>query len=484
MLTAYAGAESTGRHETPSTRAFSASFTLETGLHITPLMTAHCRVCDSRNLEPAIDLGLQPWCNHFLPPHEAGSEPFYPLRVIHCAECKTAQLDFTVKKEILFGDHTYLSGITETLSDHFERVAREVDEAYIGNRPGKCVLDIGSNDGTQLRHYQKLGYSVLGVESSRSTAAIANSCGVETIQTFFNRDVARSLNRKFDVINASGVFFHLEELHSVTDGIRECLKGDGVFVVQFLYMKQIVENLAFDQIYHEHLLYYSLATIQTLLKRHELEMFDCYLSPIHGGSIIGFVTHAGQQAVSPRFEMMLAAESDAGSNELATYRRFAQDIGRKKAQTLEFLHSQRDQGKQIFGFGAPAKGNTLLNYFGIGTEFIECLVEKNPLRQGLVSPGMHIPVVLEEEVTPPDVYYVLAWNFKDEILRNNRDLIETGVMFYFPVETGINANLRHWSDRISGAQSRPGTRNEWASGDWREFPPMQPVALRRPLPFR
>ena len=238
---------------------FSAIFALEVGLHIPALMTTHCRVCDSSNLEPAIDLGLQPWCNHFLAPEEAGREPFYPLRVIHCADCKTAQLDFTVKKEILFGDHTYLSGITETLSDHFARVAREVDDTYIGNRPGKCVLDIGSNDGTQLKHYQNLGYSVLGVESSRSTASIANSGGVETIRTFFNAEVARSLNRKFDVINASGVFFHLEELHSVTDGIRECLKDDGVFVVQFLYMKQIVENLAFDQIYHEHLLYYNLA---------------------------------------------------------------------------------------------------------------------------------------------------------------------------------------------------------------------------------
>jgi len=233
-----------------------------------------------------------------------------------------------------------------------------------------AVLDIGSNDGTQLKHYQKLGYSVLGVESSRSTAAIANACGIETVRTFFNSEVARALNRKFDVINASGVFFHLEELHSVTDGIRECLKRDGVFVVQFLYMKQIVENLAFDQIYHEHLLYYNLATIQTLLKRHGLEMFDCYLSPIHGGSIIGFVTHAGQQAVSPRFEMMLAAESDDGSNELETYRRFALDIRRKKAQSLEFLTGQRDQGKQIFGLGAPAKGNTLLNYFGIGPKLI------------------------------------------------------------------------------------------------------------------
>ena len=397
-----------------------------------------CRVCDSRELEPAIDLGLQPWCNHFLRPEEAGSEPFYPLRVVHCARCKTAQLDFTVRKEVLFGDHTYLSGITKTLSEHFARVARDVDESFMQDRTGKSVLDIGSNDGTQLKHYKALGYAVLGVESSKSTAAIANENGIETLQTFFNDEVARSLNRKFDVINASGVFFHLEELHSVTDGIRECLKDDGVFVVQFLYMKQIFENLVFDQIYHEHLLYYNLDTIQTLLARHGLAMFDCYLSPIHGGSIIGFVTHAGNRSNSPRFEKMLAAEKASGCNELETYRRFACDILKKKTESLDFLNSHRAQGKRIFGFGAPVKGNTLLNYFGIGTDLIECLVEKNSLRKGLVSPGMHIPVALEDEIPgPPDTYYVLAWNFKNEILQNNRSLIDAGVTFSFPVEAGI-----------------------------------------------
>jgi SAM-dependent methyltransferase len=446
-------------------------------------MTAQCRVCDSQELRLAIDLGLQPWCNHFLRPHQAGSEPFYPLRVVHCDGCKTAQLDFTVKKEILFGDHTYLSGITKTLDSHFGRIAREVDARFMRGRLTKSVLDIGSNDGTQLKHYKDLGYSVLGVESSRPTAGIANDGGIETVNAFFNVDLARSLNRGFDVINASGVFFHLEELHSVTEGIRECLNNDGVFVVQFLYMKQIIENLAFDQIYHEHLLYYNLDTIQTLLARHGLAMFDCYLSPIHGGSIIGFVTHAGQKQRSPRYEIMLEAERAAGWNEFETYREFARDIVNKKEENLDFLNDQRRQGKQIFGFGAPVKGNTLLNYFGIGTDLIECLVEKNPLRKGLVSPGMHIPVVMEDEIDPPDTYYVLAWNFKDEIVRNNRDLIETGVSFYFPVETKFNESPRNWSDRISRSEPDPGTETEWPSGDWAEFEGVRPRTPGKPAPI-
>ena len=439
-----------------------------------------CRVCDSPDLELAIDLGLQPWCNHFIAPEEAGREPFYPLRVVYCARCTTAQLDFTVKKEVLFGNHTYLSGITKTLSSHFARVARDVDESFMQGRQQKSVLDIGSNDGTQLQHYKALGYSVLGVESSKPTAAIANEAGIETLHTFFNREVARSLNRKFDLINASGVFFHLEELHSVTDGIRECLKDDGVFCVQFLYMKQIIKNVAFDQIYHEHLLYYNLETIQTLLSRHGLEIFDCYLSDIHGGSIIGFVTHAGARPRSQRLRRMLAEEKAEGCNELGAYTRFACDILQSKIENLEFLNTQRTLGKRIFGMGAPVKGNTLLNYFGIGPDLIECLVEKNPLRKGLVSPGMHIPIVLEDEIDPPDTYYVLAWNFRDEILRNNRDLIETGVTFYFPVETNINESPRHRSNRLSRPQSDSRTQDGWTPGDWCGVPGLQPSAPGEP----
>jgi SAM-dependent methyltransferase len=426
-------------------------------------MTSQCRVCDSRDLQLAIDLGLQPWCNHFLRPHQAGSEPFYPLRVVHCERCKTAQLDFTVKKEIMFGDHKQPSSITNTLDNHFAGIAREVDERFMRGLQFKSVLDIGSNDGTQLRHYKDLGYSVLGVESSGSTAALANDRGIETLEAFFNAEVARSLNRTFDVINASGVFFHLEQLHSVIEGIRNCLRKDGIFVVQFLYMKQIIENLAFDQIHHEHLLYYNLETIQTLLARHGLAMFDCYLSPIHGGSIIGFVTHAGQKQRSPRYEIMLEAERAAGWNDFDTYRVFARDILTKKEENLDFLNDQRRQNKHIFGFGAPVKGNTLLNYFGIGTDLLQCLVEKNPLRKGLVSPGMHIPVVMEDEIDPPDTYYVLAWNFKNEIIHNNRNLIETGVSFYFPVETKFNESPANWSGRVSVTDSRTGAEAEWTT---------------------
>jgi SAM-dependent methyltransferase len=394
-----------------------------------------CRVCDSTDLELAVDLGRQPWCNHFLKPEEVGTEPFYPLRVVYCNRCSTAQLDYTVRKEVMFGDHTYLSGVTRSLSEHFKSVAAEVDLHVSVSGRQKSVLDIGSNDGTQLKHFQALGYDVLGVESSRGTARIANEAGVPTVNDYFNRDVVRRLGRRFDVINAAGVFFHLEELHSVTEGIREALHDDGVFVVQFLYMKRIVENLAFDQIYHEHLLYYNLKNIQTLLERHGLSMYDAYLAPIHGGSVIGFVTHQGKRPATERLRKMRRAEDEAKSNDLATYQTFARRIEEMKQRDVAYLQKAKEQGKRVFGMGAPVKGNTLLNYFGIGPDRLSCLVEKNKLRRGLYSPGMHIPILIEDELPePPDAYYVLAWNFQKEILANNKHLIERGVQFYFPVQ--------------------------------------------------
>ncbi len=399
-----------------------------------------CRVCDTTDLELVIDLGEQPWCNNFLRKEDIGKEPYYPLRVLYCHGCCTSQLDFTVKKEVMFADHTYLSGVTRSLSEHFADVAREIDQRFFKDRPGKSILDIGSNDGTQLKHFQALGYDVLGVESSKTTAQIAIAAGVPTLNAFFNLETMKTIDRQFDAFNAAGVFFHLEELHSVCAAIKRGLKSDGVFVVQFLYMKSIMENLAFDQIYHEHLLYYTLATIETLLSRHGLAMFDARLAPIHGGSIVGFISHMGMRPVSARLEAMRAQEQASGCNTIAAYRDFDRRIKRMKEENLAFLDAAHCAGKRVFGFGAPVKGNTMLNYFGVGPDRIACLVEKNRLRRGLYSPGMHIPIVIEDELDgPPDTYYVLAWNFKNEILANNKALIAQGVEFHFPVDPKVNA---------------------------------------------
>lgn len=395
-----------------------------------------CRVCDSNSTEPVIDLGMQPWCNDFLKSEQVGKEPFYPLRVNYCHDCSTTQLDYTVAKEVMFGNHTYLSGVTKSLHDHFDKIAGEVEQTFFTGVKNKSILDIGSNDGTQLEKYKKRGWQVLGVESSGPTAKIANDNGIETANEFFNESFVQKRGEKFDVINASGVFFHLEELHSVTRGIKQGLKEKGVFVVQFIYMKKIADNCAFDQIYHEHLLYYTLKTIGTLLRRHGLEMFDCYLSPIHGGSIIGFISHPGSYSTSDRIKKMLADEEREKSNSIETYKTFAKRIEKMKEDNLRFLNEQKQRGRKVYGMGAPVKGNTMLNYFGVKPDLIQALVERNPLRKGLFAPGSHIPILMEEEVTtPPDTYFVLAWNFKEEILKRYADLIADGVEFYFPVNT-------------------------------------------------
>lgn len=393
-----------------------------------------CRVCDHTQFSLGIDLGDHPLSLHFLKEEQMGKEPFYPLRVVVCEKCSTAQLDYTVKKEVMYSDHTYLSGITKSLAAHFEKTAQSVDQRFFANKKKKSVLDIGSNDGTQLKAYQKLGYEVLGVEAAKGIAAIANENQVPTVHAFFNLETADRIGKTFDVFNAAGVFFHLEELHSVTAAIQKYLAKDGVFVVQFLYMKSIMENKAFDQIYHEHLLYYTLKTLDRLLERHGLALFDAEFSSIHGGTILGYVGHKGARAPTDRLLQLKREEELSGCNELSAYRIFSQEIQTLKKENIAFLESRKKQGKRIFGMGAPVKGNTLLNYFGVGKNLLDCLVEKNELRRGLFSPGMHLPIYIEKEIAPPDVYYVLAWNFKKEILENNRHLIEKGVEFYFPIE--------------------------------------------------
>lgn len=393
-----------------------------------------CRICDSKDLTLVIDLGIQPWCNNFLTKDQIGTEPFYPLRVMYCNSCSASQLDFTVKKEIMFSNHTYLSGTTNSLSNHFFKVAKDINDQFFKNIINKSILDIGSNDGTQLKHFKNLGFEVLGVESSNITSKLANDLGIVTINDFFNLKLMQKINKKFDVINASGVFFHLEELHSVCEGIHLGLKENGIFVVQFLYMKKIIENVAFDQIYHEHLLYYTLATIEKLLNRHKLKMFDAYLSPIHGGSIIAYVGHPNFRDVSANLIEMKLEEKNSGINKIDAYIEFNAKIKNMKRKNIDYLENKKKNNKKIFGLGAPVKGNTLLNYFGINSNILDFLVEKNTLRRNLYSPGMHIPIIMEDEIkSQPDVYYVLAWNFKEEILKNNEKLIERGIEFYFPV---------------------------------------------------
>ncbi len=395
-----------------------------------------CRICSNKNLTEVIDLGDQPWGNNFLTKAQVGKEEYYPLKLLFCNDCTCVQLNHTVSKEIMFTEHTYLSGMTKTLDMHFKNLASIIDARFFSDREDKSILDIGSNDGTQLQHYKDLGYEVLGVESSPNISKLANDNGIQTANCFFNEEFIEESGVKFDLINASGVFFHLEELHSVTRGVHQGLKEDGVFVVQFIYLKEMINNLAFDQIYHEHLLYYTFTTLNTLLNLHGLEIFDGEVLPIHGGSGIAYIAKKNNRKISKNFKQILEDEIKAKMGEIQTYYNFQKQIQALKLKNLEYLNLAKQSGKKIVGMGAPVKGNTLLNYFQINDNYLDCLVEINPLRKGLFSPGSHLEVIMEDELEDiPDIYYVLAWNFREEILKNNENLIKNGVEFYFPIIT-------------------------------------------------
>ena len=394
-----------------------------------------CRVCFSKKLSKILDLGKQPWCNDFLKKNQLGFEKFYPLLLLYCNNCSTVQLNYTVKKEIMFSNHTYLSGITKTLSDHFFDISKEINKKFNKKKRKKSILDLGSNDGTFLYHFKKLGWKILGVESSKNIAKIANKRKINTMNMFFNLKNAKKIKTKFDFINASGVFFHLEELHSFTRGVKHLIKKDGVFIVQFLYMKKIVENTAFDQIYHEHLLYYNLKTLEFLLNKHNFEIFDAHLAKVHGGQMVAYISNKGVRKKTKRFKNLDELEKKSQCNEIKYYKNFSKKIKLLKKENLNFLKKCKKQKKIVYGMGAPVKGNTLLNYFKINTKLIPMLLEKNNLRDGLYSPGSHIPIKMEDNVTKlPDIYYVLAWNFKTEILKKNKDLIKKGIKFYFPIK--------------------------------------------------
>ena len=392
-----------------------------------------CRGCTAEKLELILDLGDQPWCNDFLEAERVGTESTYPLRLNYCTECGLLQLDHTVPKEIMFGDHCYLSGMTKTLQNHFYEVASEnVKQFQI--QPNDLVVDIGGNDGTQLAQYQKCGIpSVLNIECAERVSAIALQHGVPTLTEYFNRECAEKHLGESSVklYNASGVFFHLEELHSVIDGIKWSLREDGVLIVQFMYAGTMIEKLNFDTIYHEHLCYYTLESLNNLLAPYGLEIFDAYYSEIHSGSIVAKITHCGGSInqKTERFEELL--ENDKKYT-IAKFKEFASTIESRRHDLRHMLEKLKSEGASIYAYGAPAKGNTLLNYFGIDHALVDKAVEINELKIGNYLPQSHIPITLESSDDRPHYYLLLSHNFADEIIAKNKSLIDEGVKFIVP----------------------------------------------------
>lgn len=391
-----------------------------------------CRSCNSKRLETILDLGNQPWCNDFLELERVGNERIYPLNLVYCNDCSLLQLDFTVPKEIMFKQHDYVSSTTKTLRKHFGDLALENKEQF-NLQPDDLIVDIGGNDGTQLEEYGKLGFNnLLNIESATNIAALSN---VPTVNEFFNEKTAKNLFKKGEVklFNASGVFFHLEELHSVIRGIEYALSDDGVFIVQFMYAGTMIEKLNFDGIYHEHLCYYTLSSLEELLSPYGLMVSDAYYSNIHSGSVIAKVIKVDKDfgSVNKRTKELSILDETYTKER---FKEFAHKVKENREKFVEFiydLHKQNPKVK-IYAYGAPAKGNTLLNYYALTNKDIQKCVEVNGLKIGKFLPGSHIPIVKESKEDLPDYYLLLSHNFEDEIMEKNKDIIEKGVKFILP----------------------------------------------------
>ena len=378
-------------------------------------------------------MGEQPWGNNFLTEGEVGKEPFYPLKLVYCNQSELLQLSYFVPKEVMFLNHTYLSGMTKSLQSHFYNTAKENLED-LNLSFDDVVVDIGGNDGTQLLEYKKLGFNnVINIESASNICKLSEDSGITSHNMFFNEDNVKGVIDKGSVklINASGVFFHLEELHSVIKGIDYILSDDGVFVVQFMYSGAMVENGNFDTIYHEHLCYYTINSICKLLSNYGLKIFDAQFVEIHSGTIIAKFCKESCDKYPVTERCLEQIERDK-KYDLQSFLDLGEYIKGRRDNLRSFLKDLKDNNKTIYAYGAPVKGNTLLNYMRIDDTIIDKVVEVNPLKIGKYTPGTNIPVTEESLEDLPDYYLLLSHNFKDEILKKNKDLLDKGVKFIIP----------------------------------------------------
>lgn len=397
-----------------------------------------CRICKGDRLTMFLSLGSQPHCNSFLRAEQlGGSEPHWPLELLYCADCHLVQLSCVVDPEIMFSNYVYVSGTTTTLPAHFRRSAANLIERF-ATPHSALVVDIGSNDGTFLQAFKDLGLRVQGVDPATNVSQIANERGIPTLNNFFGERVAAQILAEQGparLMTAAGVFFHIDDMDDVCCGVRELLDERGIFQVQAIYLGGMLEQNSFDNVYHEHVSYYTLRPLIHLFSRFGLSVFDVGHSPIHGGSLLVYVCHEGAYPVSDAVERQLAYEHAQGWDTLAPYQEFARRVEQLRVDLVAMLRDLKGQGRRLAAYGAPAKGNTLLNYCQIGTDLLDYAAEKAPLKIGLYTPGMHLPVIDEEEAMkqPPEYFLLLPWNFGDELLRKNEPYRVAGGKFIVPI---------------------------------------------------
>jgi len=399
------------------------------------ILTA-CRSCGGPLTTTVANLGLQPPSNSYLPSAaDIPAERVYPLRAKVCATCKLVQIDYDVPPRELFHNYAYFSSFSDTWMEHARAYCAMATERF-GLGPDSLVVELASNDGYLLRNFVAAGVPVLGIDPSDTVAAAAEKIGVPTLVEFFGRAVAGRLvaeGRQADLIIGNNVLAHVPANNDFVAGIKALLKPAGTVTIEFPHLLTLIEHVEFDTIYHEHFSYFSLLAAEALFARNGLRIFDVEQLPTHGGSLRLFACHAERQDVADGAGLLKvrADEDRAGLADLETYSRYAARVEECRVALRAFLDKAKAEGKTVMGYGAAAKGNTLLNFCGATAADIVCVADRNPHKQGTLLPGSHIPVVSPEDMLArrPDYVLILPWNIKDEIMRQLDGIREWGGRF-------------------------------------------------------
>jgi len=400
----------------------------------------HCRNCGSRLQHLFADLGVSPLANSYLEPDDQHRmEPFYPLAVYVCDRCRLVQVVHSIEPEELFSNYAYFSSYSRSWLDHVKRYAHEMARRFnLGD--SSLVVEVASNDGYLLQFFKERGIPVLGIEPAQNVARVAEEAGIPTVAKFFGRATALGLaaeGRHADLLLGNNVLAHVPDINDFVAGLKALLKPTGVITIEFPHLLQLMEHNQFDTIYHEHFSYLSFMVVENIFAGKGLTLFDVEELPTHGGSLRIYGRHSedNTKPVTERVTGLRDRELEAGLTDTATYTRFAERVKATKRNLLEFLINIKREGKSIVGYGAPAKGNTLLNYCGIRRDFLDFTVDMSPHKQGRLLPGTHIPIFHPDKVkeTSPDYVLILPWNIKDEIIGQMAHIREWGGKFIVPI---------------------------------------------------
>ncbi len=399
-----------------------------------------CRFCGGHLTQSFADLGMSPLANSYIKTENLHKmEAFYPLHAYVCGECFLVQLEEFESAEHIFSDYAYFSSYSQSLLTHCQAYTTRMVERFEIDRSWK-VMEIASNDGYLLQYFKEKGIPVLGVEPAGNVAKVAIDKGIDSVVEFLGVESAKEISashHKADLLIGNNVLAHVPDLNDFVGGLKILLADSGVITMEFPHLMRLMERNQFDTIYHEHFSYFSLVTVEKVFKAHGLDIFDVEEIPTHGGSLRIFAKHTEDKS-KPELDgvaELRQREVDAGFLNLKTYEAFSEQVKETKRKLLDFLIKAKREGKHVAAYGAPAKGNTLLNYCGVRTDFIDYTVDISPHKAGQYLPGTHIPIYTPDKLkeTKPDYVLILVWNLKDEIMEQVAYISEWGGRFVLPI---------------------------------------------------